>query len=87
MSVNAMTNAALARRPDFVPAGRVPQGLTEFNMLFGTQGRLIFDYHAGDFYLSGHYQGCGQGKPERGHGPILASVSAGGAGRRRRGES
>lgn len=34
----------------------VPQGMTEFNVVFGTQGRLIFDYDAGDFYLSGHYQ-------------------------------
>ena len=29
MSINALTNAALARRPDFEPAGGVPQGLAE----------------------------------------------------------
>jgi hypothetical protein len=34
----------------------LPQGLTEFNVLFGTNGRLLFDYLAGEFYLSGHYQ-------------------------------
>ncbi len=29
MSINAMTNAAAARRPDTFPLNTVPQGLTE----------------------------------------------------------
>jgi hypothetical protein len=33
----------------------VPQGMTEFNVLFDTNGRLVFDYGTGDFYLTGHY--------------------------------
>lgn len=33
----------------------VPQGLTEFNVRFDTNGRLVFDYGTGDFYLTGHY--------------------------------
>lgn len=33
----------------------VAQGMTEFNVLFDTNGRLVFDYEAGDFYLTGHY--------------------------------
>lgn len=34
----------------------VPQGFTEFNIIFGTQGRMVFDYDAPDFYISSHYQ-------------------------------
>lgn len=33
-----------------------PKGYTEFNASYGTNGRIIFDYRAGAFYLSGHYQ-------------------------------
>ncbi|MFG2004979.1 hypothetical protein ACGFNU_38125 [Spirillospora sp. NPDC048911] len=33
----------------------VPQGMTEFNVRFDTNGRLVFDYGTGDFYLTGHY--------------------------------
>jgi hypothetical protein len=44
--------------PTLVETGGLfrPQGLAEFNVLFGTNGRLLFDYSCGDFYLSGHYQ-------------------------------
>jgi hypothetical protein len=44
--------------PTLVESGGLfrPQGLAEFNVLFGTNGRLLFDYSCGDFYLSSHYQ-------------------------------
>jgi hypothetical protein len=35
MSINAMTNAAVARRYDFEPAGRVPSGLNEIALAAG----------------------------------------------------
>ncbi len=52
-------------------AGRVEAVHPAFLVLGGTAGLV--------------YQGCGQGKPGRGHGLTLASVSAGGAGTGRRG--
>jgi hypothetical protein len=36
MSINAMTNAALARRPDFVPAGTLPKTLADIALAAGT---------------------------------------------------
>ncbi|ARU59797.1 hypothetical protein CBW65_01070 [Tumebacillus avium] len=33
-----------------------PQGYTEFNVKFGTNGRLVYDYINNEFYLTGHYQ-------------------------------
>src|SRR5438067_2041605 len=37
MSINSLSNAALARRPDFEPQGRTPSSLSELAALTGPQ--------------------------------------------------
>ncbi|SRR5258706_4862187 len=43
MSINALTNAAIARRPDFEPHNEIPRNLTDIAMAAGAPPRPIAD--------------------------------------------